>query len=329
MNECWKNPGGQSRCSPLPTVNMSPVLPSQGPSLPPVLHVWPCVPGPDTRVEVFWEPNMESGLGDEGQGGSLSGRRPLSQWRRGLRPRGAGPDPQWRWAGGKGRGDSGCGTSALSSPGWPSPVSAYTPAGDKMTTQHTFLSSTMLQLAEDDITMCCNYLYSDALVDRYGALKCGICLCELCLLSCRHSELQLLHTPQHKLKKNLINIINTTLHKGITLRACAAQCDLKALLGDSSAPSLGFLYVGRRWFKCDRWAGLKLWGAVVSVHAFPCLQFLFPLHERLPLTADVFGQHASQLPPILQFCGQSPVVLCQQQTRFIHRLRQLICCLLV
>lgn len=139
-NPCWWTSAGKIQVDRVPVLlcrelRFLPILPSKGPFLPPVLHVWPYVLGPDTQLEIFWEPNVELGLGDEGQGASLSGRRPLSQWRRGLRPRGAGPDPQWRWAGGKGQGDSGCGTWALSSPGLPSPVSAYTPAEDKMT-QH-------------------------------------------------------------------------------------------------------------------------------------------------------------------------------------------------
>lgn len=73
-----------------------------------------CVLWPEAQLEVFCESNMEQGLGGEGQGDRMSGQRQLSRWRRGLRPRGVGPDPLSRWVGGTDRGDSGYGTSALS-----------------------------------------------------------------------------------------------------------------------------------------------------------------------------------------------------------------------
>ena len=156
-NPCWlskkgKNQEWQSLCSPLQSILISPNLPSCVP-----LSLLSCrwagysaergvtmCPLVGDIAAVFLWINRGAGFRWGGAlGGGSSGQRPFSRWRRGLQPRGAGPDPQSHWAVERGRGDSGCGTLALSSPGSLSPVSACIPAVDKKKTIN-WLQSTEL-----------------------------------------------------------------------------------------------------------------------------------------------------------------------------------------
>lgn len=52
------------------------------------------------------------------------------------------------------------------------------------------------------------------------------------------------------------------------------------------------------------------------------LQLLLLLREHILLVLGVLDEHPRQLAPVLQLGRQPPVVLGQQQTRLVHRLRQ-------
>lgn len=124
MNKSRKNPGWQSLCSPLPSVKISQVLPSD------VTSSLTCVltQRRNYRNSVLKPGGGFAWVGIGRKSICRSWRRCLSRLKRGLQLRAAVPGLPSHWAGGRGREDSGCGTWVLSSLGSLVPVSACTPA---------------------------------------------------------------------------------------------------------------------------------------------------------------------------------------------------------